>query len=197
MTSLIPSTALFSVTLFLITLSSLKIQARELTSFGKALGSELPDDATNIPQRTWVKTTEGEQPETLPPQSQNGYGLYGRPEEYFPTTTTSSSYSGIPRTEFNGKSFDDREANAVYPNDQDESYKNEVGINKLDGEGMSDTRTVENGKYFYDVNGDSHGEAYNFARSGSVGRGVYGYDPKGNGYEYQNQETEQAQYSYP
>lgn len=179
---------------------------RELKSFNKAVHYEFPSETATKPEETPASAIGGEQPENLPPQSQNGYGLYGRgQEEYFPT----DERSRLPRTDFSTQIPEGREANAFYP--QDESTKNREKY------GMSDTRAFENGKYFYDLNNQRHGEAYDPTRGNSEryevrdnGRneyGVYNYEGRRNGYgysqeiegkqNYQNQNINQEEYFDP
>ncbi|KAI0524394.1 hypothetical protein KFK09_003761 [Dendrobium nobile] len=194
--------------LFILSFSMLPIRARELKSFNKAVHNEFPSETATNPEEIQASAAAigGEQPENLPPQSTNGYGLYGHgSEEYFPTNERSK----IPRTEFSTEIPESREANAFYPRDESQINKEKYG--------MSDTRVVENGKYFYDLNDQRHGEAYDPARgnsegygvkdNGRFGYGVYNYEGRGKGYgysqemegkqNYQNQEINQEQYYEP
>ncbi|XP_078151626.1 uncharacterized protein LOC144546908 [Carex rostrata] len=92
-------------------------------------------------------------------QSSSGYGLYGRHTEKFSPTTTDTTVDNS-ETVANEKLF-----NNQFDNTNDDPYKysnneftqgrnvpNYDEKNRQYDYGMSDTRLLENGKYYYDVN---------------------------------------------
>ncbi|XP_020098397.1 protein E6-like [Ananas comosus] len=215
------SMKLFFLLFLSLSFSFSRTQAREgRFFFNKTTRPADPTEATPTAEKI-------DGPTTLPPQSQNGYGLYGRgPEQSSPTTTTYSDdarrYNGnnnlpsnFPNTELANERYDEK-------NNYNDRYDN--ANNKFDTErgrryGMSDTRFLDNGRYYYDVNAERY--AYNGndkwnARRGSnqkeygvydnqVGnkRGKYGDEAYGYGnskeydngaMEYQNNQENQEEY---
>ncbi|KAG1346780.1 protein E6-like [Cocos nucifera] len=194
------------VFLLFVASSSLRIHARESRSF--FMKTTRPEDPKEAP--------------TIPPVqglSGSGYGLYGHGQEQFaPTTTTTynnNNYynnnarpnantfpSSFPDAKLTSESYDNGGYN--YDNNSPSKFSNEeLGTRSYETKeynyvgskqyGMSDTRYLENGRYFYDVNAETNRNKYGTyptrgnpqagARAGSHGNGVYG---NGNAYEYNN-----------
>eukprot|EP00262_Sarcandra_glabra_P007985 TRINITY_DN21153_c0_g1_i1.p1 TRINITY_DN21153_c0_g1~~TRINITY_DN21153_c0_g1_i1.p1 ORF type:complete len:220 (-),score=19.70 TRINITY_DN21153_c0_g1_i1:167-826(-) len=155
----------FSFFIFLIIFSIfyLQIQARESEFFNKEVRYDTTKQAE--PVRNGAPTKKQETPSTVNPQDRNGYGLYGHdPNQYPPTTTNNENYNAgnLP-----GKS----------PTDES-TYTNNLYGNKQYG--MSDTRYMQNGRYFYDVSNEN----YNRNRYESSTKDRYGnenYYPNGYG----------------
>ncbi|KAJ6841689.1 hypothetical protein M6B38_304695 [Iris pallida] len=188
---------------------SLQAQARESHFFSKASRSE----ASTTP------IAEDPSVSVLPPQSRNGYGLYGdlrhqsrptteyreqsnvdptipsrptteyREQSNVDTTTTPSAYSN----EFSNqevlpsKSYENREPtdantfpSSTTTSSDELSYETKEPNYSYNKEyGMSDTRFVDNGKYFYDLNAEGkqtkeNAEVYRSRDEFGAGGGNYG-----------------------
>ncbi|KAJ3695243.1 hypothetical protein LUZ60_000620 [Juncus effusus] len=182
--------------------------------FSKILRSEPPSIPTNLPLKS---------------QSGHGYGLYGRPEqfEFEPTTTTTTvrDEQNIPLNlpDEKPKPMNENYANQ-YNKEQLEStnnspseFSNEFTEGRYESKnnynydqkrrdwqyqhkyGMSDTRFMDNGRYYYNVNSKRYGypfesnsvrtnsEEYGLngggGRKGRDGNAAYGY---ANENEYNN-----------
>ncbi|KAJ1689765.1 hypothetical protein LUZ63_013920 [Rhynchospora breviuscula] len=138
--------------------------------FSKVMRNEKPTNSSEVvPESTTPE--EKHNSENFPRSSQSaGYGLYGRdPEEYSPTTTVTvdnaKSIANEKLLNRNGHG----EYTKQFDNTNDDSYKfsneftegrngpNYDQRNKQFQYGMSDTRFMENGRYYYDVNGRRYG----------------------------------------
>ncbi|XP_039004257.1 protein E6-like isoform X2 [Hibiscus syriacus] len=144
--------------LFLFALFCVQIHAREF--FSKIPTVNINEKETTTATREkehgteTTQTSEEQQPRFIP-ETENGYGLYGHgtgtdqpsfttKETYEPYATPvkyhpDEPYNSIPESSSNNK-------NTYYYNNRNNGEK----------QGMSDTRYLENGKYYYDVKSESN-----------------------------------------
>ncbi|XP_058095793.1 protein E6-like [Magnolia sinica] len=135
--------------LFLLFLtSSLQTQARNSHFFNKVTRFNTATETEPV-EKQLLPFPKQEEPTTFTPQNLNGYGLYGRDPEKMSYTSTSQVTEGLP----NGvgestslRSYQDKETTSGYPNNEYDNQKY----------GMSDTRFLENGRYFYDIKADTN-----------------------------------------
>lgn len=154
------------------------------------------------------------------PQSHNGYGLYGHDRSY-DTNTVNAAYrernypNNIPSSVNNKHFYDDNipssftaaeytAANNYIPSTYSDeefnrgSYTAKVpNYSNYDNKqyGMSDTRFLENGKYFYDVNAERNSREYEPMKGNYERYGSYEYMKEGGGY-LNNQEKKEMQDDY-
>ncbi|KAK1302420.1 hypothetical protein QJS10_CPB12g00981 [Acorus calamus] len=116
------------------------------------------------------------------PESRNGYGLYGRhgheEEDY---------HQLVPATLDRDTRYGSTDFNAQFPSGVYATRAYERGEYPNEQYGMSDTRYLENGKYFYDVSKDSYVDS----RSG------YGYAGYSNNNNNNNNNKNGYEYSEP
>ncbi|KAJ3685102.1 hypothetical protein LUZ61_014266 [Rhynchospora tenuis] len=140
--------------------------------FAKVMRNEKPANSTEaitVPESSIPE--EKSSSENIPRSSQSaGYGLYGRgPEEFSPTTTVNvDNAESIANEKLLNRNGHGEYTNQ-FDNTNDDSYKfsneftegrngpNYDQRNKQFQYGMSDTRFMENGRYYYDVNGRRYG----------------------------------------
>nr|XP_010924439.1 protein E6 [Elaeis guineensis] len=182
--------------------SSFQIHARESRFLEKATRPEDTKEATPISQET--PAVKMEDPSTLTPLrslSGSGYGLYGHDQEQFATATTTNynnnnyRYNNArPNTELASENYENRYNGGYnYANQfkygyhrpskssneefnrgsyETQGYNNNVDPNKQYG--LSDTRFLENGRYFYDVNAERTRDFGRQPTRGNYENGVYG-----------------------
>ncbi|XP_052203492.1 uncharacterized protein LOC127808858 [Diospyros lotus] len=161
--SMASSAKLISLLFFLALLSSLRAHARESKFFSKATAA-----ATNANESTAAEVIPNKEQEALSkqgqepsfiPDTQNGYGLYGHEPEQLPPTTAAATTTST--------------------NNNNENYYNNGASNyNTQKQGMSDTRFLENGKYFYDMNSEKNYNPNGFQKS----RGVVDYSSSNNNF---------------
>ncbi|KAJ4771231.1 Protein E6 [Rhynchospora pubera] len=138
--------------------------------FSKVTRNEKPTNSSEaVPESTISEEKHNSENFSRSSQS-SGYGLYGRgPEEYSPTTTvTDDNAESIANEKLLNRNGHAEYTNQ-FDNTNDDSYKfsnefiegrngpNYDQRNKQFQYGMSDTRFMENGRYYYDVNGRRYG----------------------------------------
>ncbi|KAL4333344.1 hypothetical protein GQ457_07G029210 [Hibiscus cannabinus] len=162
--------------LFLFALFSMQIHAREFFS-------KIPTANTNEKETT-TREQEEQEPRFVP-ETQNGYGLYGHEtgagepsfttkETYEPYVTPvkyhpDEPYNSIPESSSNNKNAYDSTAqqnlgDATFTEkgwstkENQNTNTNNYYSNGNNGEkqGLSDTRYLENGKYYYDVKSENN-----------------------------------------
>ncbi|KAI3741697.1 hypothetical protein L1987_59371 [Smallanthus sonchifolius] len=149
--------------LLTLTLSS-TIHARESQFFNKF--------SNNIPKESQPLNTIQQQPDFVPQSQDSSYGLYGHesgqlppsttttnlpanlPENYNPvayTTPIHSSTQDIPDEFKDPQAYQYNGENKMYNSQEQEEFMGTNGGNMYNSEkqGMSDTRFLENGRYYY------------------------------------------------
>ncbi|PSS04803.1 hypothetical protein CEY00_Acc20661 [Actinidia chinensis var. chinensis] len=173
-------------------------------------------ETIEVPQKEQEYVTKQEQEPRFIPDTQTGYGLYGHESGQFPPTTTRTTTS-LPYTTtnnnnnnyYNNEAYasdtqgmsDTRFVDKAYttPTNDNNNYYN--GANNYyntqqqpnnyyntQKQGMSDTRFLENGKYYY----DGHANGYKYNNKGHYGNfnenSYEQYQNSMEGYQQQNQE---------
>ncbi|KAK8642104.1 hypothetical protein V6N13_011464 [Hibiscus sabdariffa] len=160
--------------LFLLALFSMQIHAREFFS-------KIPTANTNEKETT-TRQQEEQEPRFVP-ETRNGYGLYGHEtgagepsfttkETYEPYVTPvkyhpDEPYNSIPESSSNNKNaYESTEqqnlGEATFTekgwNTKENQNNNNYYYNGNNGkkQGLSDTRYLENGKYYYDVKSENN-----------------------------------------
>eukprot|EP00268_Persea_americana_P063983 TRINITY_DN8365_c1_g1_i1.p2 TRINITY_DN8365_c1_g1~~TRINITY_DN8365_c1_g1_i1.p2 ORF type:complete len:236 (-),score=32.39 TRINITY_DN8365_c1_g1_i1:97-774(-) len=151
-----PSPKHLSLLTLLFLISSLQVQARESKFFSHYnTAKEAKPLQTPAPS-----PTEEVDPYSYNQENQNGYGLYGRgTDQATPTTTTFNNVQYTARepptvfpteeyaaTTTEKRNYMNKEYTTKYPNNEYE--KNQYG--------MSDTRYLDNGRYYYDLNANNN-----------------------------------------
>ncbi|XP_057797530.1 protein E6-like [Salvia miltiorrhiza] len=171
------STNQFCLFLLLLTLSSsLHTHARDSQFFNKA--SAIPTTATAVP--------DAQQPNFLP-EDENSYGLYAH--HSIPT----AAQPHLPKN-YNPVAY------VTLPEHTNNKYNG--GFNSagdFQPQGMSDTRFLESGKYFYDLNTEKYSSNHPYeilredqTRNGFYNKNFYGnsenaYEFNGEGYQTQDE----------
>ncbi|KAF3773366.1 E6 protein [Nymphaea thermarum] len=158
----------FLIFTFLLIAASLnQVQARESRFFSKSTPYDQPTQGEVQQQQQkqeekvdFTPLSAFKESSSPSQENQSGHGLYGHdPTQFPPTTTMNPETESAPldltsfRTAANAyNSFDSKDLNSGFS-----------------GFGMSDTRLLENGKYFYDLQkeGYQNGFPYNRGTSGS------------------------------
>ena len=202
-------------------ISSSLIQARESKFFSKFTRDEntatIPTTTTNNHATTPTTTTTNDKETELPeehaplgkqdeepsfiPQTGNGHGLYGRDKnQYSPTTTTNNAYdmyANLPgktsTEEYSSGSYKYKEFNTDSNNNNNYNYNNNNNNNwsKHEKQGMSDTRFLENGKYYKDSYRNEYQPMSGSYEGFGTSKGVdstnrYNYGNNDNAYEFNN-----------
>ncbi|CAN8316048.1 unnamed protein product [Cochlearia groenlandica] len=158
----------FSLTLVLF---SNQTNARDSYSFNKFHGEEKDQKPNNlVPIQT--KENNNEQDNQNPnfiPDSENGYGLYGHEKATY-NNKDSNNYKNYEEDNVNydEDSFSTpsltqtQESYKNYPKTSEVYDKNDKGYgNNVERQGMSDTRFMANGNYYFDLDDDrNHGRFY-------------------------------------
>ncbi|XVE51388.1 hypothetical protein DITRI_Ditri02bG0036000 [Diplodiscus trichospermus] len=184
------SPKLISILSVLFAVFSVQIHAREFFS-------KIPSVNNNEKETTAIPQTRVQEPRFIP-ETQNGYGLYGHESGQLPPSTTTTTtketyepyvtpvkyhpdepYNSIPASNHNNK-------NTFYYNkDAYESTSGQQNLGKAEftekgwsikenqnsnGEkqGISDTRYLENGRYYYDVKNENNNYPNQFETSREV-----------------------------
>ncbi|XP_010540466.1 PREDICTED: protein E6-like [Tarenaya hassleriana] len=181
---------------FFITISTLllstQIHARESYFFHKFQRDNAHDkNPSFVPLEANQKTTSVD---VLPEkeEEQQGYGLYGHQTTY-DNNEENPNYEpynaqGLSQNEEysyskdkenynnnNGKNYNSYNSNG-YGGERSSEY-NSYNNNNAERQGMSDTRFMENGKYYYDVNDENnHGDLYKKHYSRNPSYAVSNYD---------------------
>ncbi|GMH15823.1 hypothetical protein Nepgr_017664 [Nepenthes gracilis] len=192
-----------------------------------AATSEQPYTATDLPYKTHfeeplnmadgVTNLQERQPTFIPKATQKSYGVYSHDTSLFtPSTTTTTAANELPytTTNFPYKTQFQNPINEAYNtnlnNDNNNIYKHDKNSydysKQPQQQGMSDTRFLENGRYFYDINAEKNVPDYGHPSSrrndynddnDDVSR-YHGNSEKFNSYKnhngmrwYQNQEEEE------
>jgi len=139
---------------FLLALSfSLQIQARESKFFSKFTHHYLRRKTQENPESVGLSPAQSPSLAPAPaPESdvfEHGYGLYGH--EPVESTNGVGEVKYVEGKGLGKKTF--RDFVMAYPNDNGNGWSG----NKNERKGMSDTRFLENGKYYYDVNNEMNG----------------------------------------
>ncbi|CAL9773628.1 unnamed protein product [Musa acuminata subsp. burmannicoides] len=163
--------------LLLFAVFSPRVHARESRAFSKVTREEVPNETVVVPEET--PAVQVEKAARLGKETY-GYGHNSNGDaHYYDADGFSTSF---PNTKPNAKygSYKNRES----------MYRPNYGYRK-DQYGMSDTRFLENGRYFYDVNAERGYGAYAGIGVGGGDHHGYGaYNSEGNRYEG-NQEGEE------
>ncbi|CAK8530583.1 unnamed protein product [Lathyrus sativus] len=198
-----PSSNYISFLLFTTLLFPLHTIARESEFFSKVthFNKEESPTVTNKP--------EEQQPSFLP-QTENSYGLYGHESDHLPTNTAATN-SEFENNNYNNKYYNNDAYNTKYynkdpfgnsQNEQSYNYNsmmekqnnnerplyNNNNNNYYNGEkqGMSDTRFLEGGKYFHDINNEKYNPTmYGDSYSTGVNTNNW-YNNRGNSYNSNN-----------
>ncbi|EHA8589690.1 protein E6 [Cocos nucifera] len=208
MASLLHQLSLIAFLIFLVS-SSFQIHARESRFLKQATRPEDTREATPIPEENpAVKMGD---PSTLTPLqslSGSGYGLYGHGQERF-TPATTTNYNNYryddarPNTELASENYENKynggynhanqfkygyngrskSSNEEFDRGSYETRGNNNYVDPNKQYGLSDTRFLDNGRYFYDVNAEKNRQYGRYPTSGNYANGVYG---NGNAYEYGN-----------
>ncbi|KAI9121054.1 hypothetical protein K1719_008087 [Acacia pycnantha] len=180
---------------------------------------------TELPKKE-EPVNKPEQEPSFMPETESSYGLYGHESGQFaPTTTTYKPYKTEPeqhtdmypysnnnnyhynnnnyKTDAYGRNQNEFNSMANQNNNHKYDYNNAANDRyNVDRQGMSDTRFMEGGKYFYDVNSEKYDSALYGDSSRGVNtrgwennRGYFGNNKNAKSYEnnnsfegYQNQE---------
>ncbi|KAM0944562.1 putative protein E6 [Dioscorea sansibarensis] len=183
-------------------ISLLPIHARDSIMFFSKM--QRNETSHEVPRE--IPAVGNEEPMSFPPSSQHGHGLYGHDTNEFTAATTTTT------TNNNNNNDDDEKYDNYYSGHETSSrYVNNEYVNK--GYGMSDTRFLENGKYYYDVEAERYQNGYdplsdqnsagyvsyngNGNRGGKYGYGGYrsGSTTNGNAYKEYNERVDQNQYN--
>lgn len=190
----------------LLLISSLQVQARESKFFSKTVHSNTAKES--FPLKSPAPSPNQEDPFNYTQENQNGYGLYGHESDQASPTTTFNNVEYTARdtpSEFSTVEFTTPTTpttTTTTTNTNERSYMNKeysttkYPTNEFEKQqyGMSDTRFLNNGRYFYDVNtNNNYGSRYETGKSnqryGSYGDmskynngGYYGNNE--NAYEY-------------
>ncbi|KAA8524328.1 hypothetical protein F0562_010751 [Nyssa sinensis] len=166
-------------------------------------------------------------PAVAEPLKEYGYGLYGHESSEFPptktttTTTTISDFENEIPTETLGstKSYKEYNTGDAYNNNgySNNNYYNNNGYSNYNNnnnngyttnnynnngyatekKGMSDTRFLENGKYFYNVKTENYnGNGYESVKENGNNERYYGNNNE-NTYEFDTMEEYERQQGYP
>ncbi|URE16258.1 hypothetical protein MUK42_11612 [Musa troglodytarum] len=166
------------LTFLLFAIFSPHVHARESRAFSKVTREEVPNETVAVPEET--PAVQVEKAARLSKETY-GYSYNSNGDAHYDAGGFSTSF---PNTKPNAKygSYKNGESNAMYrPN---YGYRKEQY-------GMSDTRFLENGRYFYDVNAErGHGAYAGIGVRGADNHGYGAYNSEGNGYEG-NQEGEE------
>lgn len=148
------------------------------------------------------------------PESSNGYGLYGHNSERFLPSTTSaaatSTRAGRSENEMLKEDFNEDVSNSYGNNNYNAkgySYNNGYTGNfynngyRREKQGMSDTRFMENGRYYYNLkNEDVYQNGYEQERMSGTNGGYYGNNDNPNEFdsmeEYERQEYRKSPGGY-
>ncbi|RRT34262.1 hypothetical protein B296_00058549 [Ensete ventricosum] len=163
MASVAGHSSLTFLLLLLFAISCPRVDARESRAFGEVTREkELPTETVVVPEETPAVQVDK--------AARLGKEMYGYSYDDAAGFSTSFPPNTKPDAEYG--SYKNRESSAMHrPN---------YGRRK-DQYGMSDTRFLENGRYFYDVNAERGYGAY-------AGIGVAGADHRGYGGAYNNGE---------
>ncbi|CAN6447773.1 unnamed protein product [Victoria cruziana] len=159
------TTSFFLFTFFLIAIS-LQVQARESRFFSKTTPYEQPKQGEDLPpqkqevQNEFTPLSAFKVTSFPSEENQNGHGLYSHEPSKFPPTTTTTTN---PETQFAPVDYSFKTTTNEYEFDSKDPNSG------FSGYGMSDTRLLEKGKYFYDLEkeGYQNGLPYNKGTSGS------------------------------
>ncbi|KAJ8616393.1 hypothetical protein MRB53_035765 [Persea americana] len=159
-----------SLVFLLFLLFSLKTQARAVREshfFNKATRDDtIPIEPQSLVDKQQLPNPKQEDPTTTTTtttyqQSQNGYGLYANSynnNQYSPsTTTTNQEYE-------NARDLPAKYSTEEYT--QGKTYETQL-VDKPYG--MSDTRFLENGRYYYDINAEKNQNRYASTRDNYMG----------------------------
>ncbi|XP_022877231.1 protein E6-like [Olea europaea var. sylvestris] len=149
-------------------------------------------------------------PAPAPIESANAYyGLYGKGSSSnqfpFKTTTTTTTEGGddeFSTEEFRMENFNElnsRESNNYNNNFYPDNYNNNGYTTEsytVRPQGMSDTRSLENGKYYYDIKNDNYNpnSGYEPTRETNNEEGYYNQKSK---YEFDSMEEYEKKNNYP
>lgn len=170
-----PSPKHLSLLALLFLFSSLQVQAIRESKFFSHYNTAKEAEPLQIPAPS---PTEEVDPYSYNQENQNGYGLYGHgTDQATPTTTTFNNVQYTarePPTEFpteeyattttEKRNYMNKEYTTKYPNNEYE--KNQYG--------MSDTRFLENGRYYYDVNANNNNYRFETGKGSKQRYGSYG-----------------------
>ncbi|CAH2059509.1 unnamed protein product [Thlaspi arvense] len=170
-------------------LFSTQINARDIYSFGKFHREDPKDQNPNlVPVQTNEKNEQDDQNPSFIPESESGYGLYGhettysnneeldnkRYDENVNYDDSSFSTPSLTQTQESYKNYGENYPQTTYDeNNKDTSYyENSNGYGRereaykgysknVERQGMSDTRFMANGNYYFDLDDDrNHGRFY-------------------------------------
>ncbi|XP_031480905.1 protein E6-like [Nymphaea colorata] len=160
---------------FLLIAVSLQAQARESRFFSKTTPFEQPRQGEDLPQQQQEVQSEftplsSFKETSLSEENQNGHGLYSHePTQFPPTTTTTTPTTTNPETQFTPIDYTSFKTTTNEYNSFDSKDVN-TGFS---GYGMSDTRLLEKGKYFYDIQKEGYQKDFPYQKGTS-----------GSGFEY-------------
>lgn len=182
----VSTTSSFLFLLFLV--SSLTIHAREVreSNFNKAVRENNLNNPETVEKNLPSPKEDDPTTTTFSPQDQNGYGLYGG-AGYGPGGYQYPTPPFTPITNYNAEYNSPNDFQSKYPNGEFNNNKETKYENKdstlysnpqysNNRQGMSDTRFVENGKYFYNVNAERQGNGYGSGNNMGFGSTRYSND---------------------
>ncbi|CAI9759371.1 unnamed protein product [Fraxinus pennsylvanica] len=172
----------------------------------------LTSQISNAPAPLGAEIGDVPTPAPAPIESDNAYyGLYGKgsSSDQFPFKTTTTTTTDGGDDEFSTEEFkmenlnevNSRESNNYNNNFYPDNYNNNgysksyTKGNTVDPQGMSDTRSLENGKYYYDINSENYNpnSGYEPMRETSNEEGYYNQKSK---YEFDSMEEYEKKNNY-
>ncbi|KAI5447950.1 hypothetical protein KIW84_015406, partial [Lathyrus oleraceus] len=208
-----PSSNYISFLLFTTLLLPLQAIARDSEFFSKVTHFNKETLSPNKEESPTVTNKPEEQQPSFIPQTENSYGLYGHESDHLPTNTaaTNSEFENnnkyynndayntkyynkdpfgnnqneLSDTKYNGEGYNYNSMMEKQNNNERPLYNNN---NYYNGEkqGMSDTRFLEGGKYFHDINNEKYNPTmYGDSYSKGVSTNNW-YNNRGNSYNSNN-----------
>lgn len=175
-----PSLLSFLFILVIIFPSPLQIEARESKFFSKVIHNYSPAGAapkepaagSENPEAPVYAPTTAPAPAPGPvseffefqPDTQDGYGLYGRGSNEVSTPSTTTTTVGENEV-VQEESYPELEETSYSNNNGYSEYYNNNG-NTNEKQGMSDTRFMEDGRFHYNVNGNGEPTKYSNNNNG-------------------------------
>ncbi|KAK8529587.1 hypothetical protein V6N13_102493 [Hibiscus sabdariffa] len=199
---------------FIVLSSSVQIQAREGKFFSKIihLGAKITALVEPTPSQA-VAPVLAPAPAPAPEPAfidnqEPYYGLYGHGSAMFPTTeegvTVTTGNTPTTTSTFGNSLLADELADEKYETGYEKNNYDTVSNYNSNGyererQGMSDTRFVEGGKYYYDVKNENYypnGYEYSSSKEASTNEGYYGNTDNSNQFNSMQDEYRERQEEY-